>query len=92
MTRTIKLVLPDDVRVPLTRVAEKAGQSLEDWILERIRSYVPKAALLEPGDADAMERLMRHAGAVHLGYPTGADNEGIDADLTCEYASAHEEA
>ena len=30
-------------------------------------------------------------GSVDLGYPTGADNEGIDADLAREYASTHEE-
>ena len=31
-------------------------------------------------------------GSVDLGYPTGADNESIDADLAREYASTHEEA
>jgi predicted DNA-binding antitoxin AbrB/MazE fold protein len=30
-------------------------------------------------------------GSVDLGYPTGADNESIDADLAREYASTHEE-
>jgi predicted DNA-binding antitoxin AbrB/MazE fold protein len=30
-------------------------------------------------------------GSVDLGYPTGADNDSIDADLAREYASTHEE-
>ena len=92
MASTVTLFLPDEVRAPLTLIAEKAGQSLEDWILERIRAYVPQATLSEPARAEAMARLMRHAGAVHLGYPTGVENEDIDADLAREYASAHEEA
>jgi predicted DNA-binding antitoxin AbrB/MazE fold protein len=31
-------------------------------------------------------------GSVDLGYPTGADNESIDADLAREYGSTHEDA
>ncbi|MEK6407673.1 MAG: hypothetical protein AABN34_11975 [Acidobacteriota bacterium] len=30
-------------------------------------------------------------GSVDLGYPTGADNDAIDADLARDYASTHEE-
>lgn len=30
-------------------------------------------------------------GSVDLGYPTGADNESIDADLAREYSSTHED-
>jgi predicted DNA-binding antitoxin AbrB/MazE fold protein len=37
-------------------------------------------------------RILAHAGAVDLGRPTGADNEGIDADLAREYGSAHDGA
>ncbi|MCC7292227.1 MAG: hypothetical protein IT449_09230 [Phycisphaerales bacterium] len=33
------------------------------------------------------ERFRRHAGAVGLGRPTGADNESIDADLAHEFGS-----
>lgn len=29
-------------------------------------------------------------GSVSLGYPTGTDNESIDADLAREYANTHE--
>lgn len=34
----------------------------------------------------ARERFERHFGEVDLGYTTGVDNEGIDADLATEYA------
>jgi hypothetical protein len=30
-------------------------------------------------------------GSASLGHPTGADNEGIDADLAAEYANNHDE-
>jgi hypothetical protein len=30
-------------------------------------------------------------GSVSLGYPTGIDNEKIDADLAHEYANTHED-
>ena len=45
----------------------------------------------EPSEA-ARQRFRRHLGAVTLGYPTGADNESIDADLAREYGNNHEEA
>ena len=37
----------------------------------------------------ALARLLRHAGAVDLGRPTGTDNLRIDQDLATEYASTH---
>jgi hypothetical protein len=48
--------------------------------------------LSEEEQQAAWERLQRHFGAVSLGYPTGTDNESIDADLAREYGSPHEEA
>jgi len=86
------LELPDNVYEPLVKVAEKAELSLEEWILARLRAYVPPVVLSEQERAEAMARLMQHAGAVNLGRPTGADNESIDADLAREYSNAHEEA
>ncbi|MGQ9632572.1 MAG: hypothetical protein ACUVXI_19995 [bacterium] len=73
----------------LVKVAGKAGQTLEEWVLARLRSYVPQVALSDQERAPAMARLMRHAGAVNLGRPTGADNESIDTDLAREYSSTH---
>ena len=38
----------------------------------------------------ARERFEHSIGSADLGYPTGIDNEGIDADLAREYADPHE--
>ena len=92
MSTVVTLELPDNVYEPLVKVAEKAELPLEEWILARLRVYVPQVALSEQERAEAMARLMRHAGAVNLGHPTGVDNESIDADLAREYSNAHEEA
>jgi hypothetical protein len=49
-------------------------------------------ALLHDYENDKEYRGVREMfGAVGLGQPTGADNESIDADLTREYASTHED-
>jgi len=74
--------LPDDLRVVLEGLrwgnsGELRGTEGNSWELEQER-------------AEAMARLMGHAGAVNLGHPTGADNESIDVDLAQEYGSIHE--
>lgn len=43
------------------------------------------------GAQRSRDTLRELFGSVDLGYPTGADNESIDADLAREYASTHEE-
>ena len=90
MSYVLTLELPDDVYHSLVKVTEKVGQPLEEWVLARLRAYVPRVVLSEQERAVAMSRLMRHAGAVNLGHPTGADNESIDTDLAREYGSTHE--
>jgi hypothetical protein len=67
-----------------TSPAELAAVSLER--LCEARRPVPSDA---ERDA-ARQRFERHFGEVDLGYPTGAENEGIDADLVAEYADTHE--
>jgi hypothetical protein len=58
-------------------------------ILDEITT--PEREQMSPDDArQAEERFARHIGSVGLGYPTGADNESIDADLAREYAATHE--
>ncbi|MBH8564727.1 hypothetical protein I8748_21505 [Nostoc sp. CENA67] len=34
-----------------------------------------------------LQQLLNYAGAISLGYPTGIDNESIDADLAKAYAN-----
>ncbi len=53
----------------------------------RARSVRKKAELQV-----ARERFERHFGTVDLGYPTGASNEEIDADLESEYANVDKRA
>jgi len=90
MSTVVTLELPDNVYEPLVKVAEKTGKPLEEWILAQLQAHMPRAVLSERERAEAMARLMRHAGAANLGHPTGADNESIDVDLVQEYSSTHE--
>ncbi|MGA9350766.1 MAG: hypothetical protein WBW48_18450 [Anaerolineae bacterium] len=90
MSTVVTLELPDSVYQPLVKIAEKTGKPLEEWILAQLWARVPRVVLSERERAEAMARLMGHAGAVNLGHPTGADNESIDVDLAQEYSSMHE--
>jgi hypothetical protein len=87
MTHELTLQLPDEVFQPLAKAAAQAGQSLEQWATVQLRT----CAVSADQRATDLARLLRHAGAVDLGKPTGADNERIDADLAREYGSSHEE-
>ena len=53
----------------------------------RVRVTIQTPTTLR-GSRGAVRELF---GSVDLGYPTGTDNESIDADLAREYASTHEE-
>lgn len=80
-----KLELPDDLYRALVTVAQKNGLTPVDWIAEKL----PKSLLAlsdEERRADDA-RLEQHT--ISLGYPTGIDNEGIDADLAREYGDDH---
>jgi hypothetical protein len=91
MSTVVTLKLPDSVYEPLVKKAEKTGKPLEEWILAQLQAHTPRVVLSERERAEAMARLMGHAGAVNLGHPTSADNESIDVDLAQEYGSRHEE-
>jgi hypothetical protein len=94
MSHQLTLEVPDALYEPMRREAAKAGQPLETWVLDcaRARVLTPEARVLTPeARAAALAQLMRHAGAVDLGHPTGADNESIDADLARAYADPHED-
>lgn len=91
MSTVVTLELPDNLYQPLVKVSEKAGKPLEEWILAQLQAHTPRVVLSERERSEAMARLMRHAGAVNLGYPTGAANESIDVDLAQEYGGMYEE-
>ncbi|MBA2647106.1 MAG: hypothetical protein H0U81_09930 [Pyrinomonadaceae bacterium] len=77
------LELPDEVYRKLLNEAEKTGVSPADWISERLPN-ASGVTLSEQERQEAKALLEQHI--VSLGYPTGTDNESIDADLTDEYA------
>ena len=92
MSQTINITLPDEVIQPLSEIARKRGQTLEEFARERLIGTIPQRQQLDPeANRQAEERFARWIGSVSLGHPTGADNESIDADLAREYASTHEE-
>ena len=92
MSHSLTIRLNDEAFSRLQQQAIAAGTSPEELAaasLERqcetigpIRSEVEIQA--------SRERFERHLGEIDLGYPTGADNEGIDADLAREYTDTHE--
>jgi hypothetical protein len=86
MSQTLEL--PEQTYAALVEAARAEGVSPTEWI----EGKLPRAAAdtrSEQERSDALKRLLRHAGAIDLGYPTGTDNDQIDADLAREYGGAH---
>lgn len=101
MSRTLILELPDAVFEAIHKAAEASHISpmdlAVDWLVSRATPFadVPetrlKSQMTDEEKQAARERFRRHAGSLSLGYATGSDNEGIDADLAREYEDRHEE-
>lgn len=92
MSHTLTIELPSEVYDYFREMAAKAGQTPEAWARDRLEAIVPGTVFMTSAErAKAVADLMKHAGAVDLGHPTGSDNEQIDRDLADEYASTHEE-
>ncbi len=85
MSRTLEL--PESVYEALVEEARASGLAPADWIASKLSRGSEDA-----GPSTELERLLRHAGSIDLGRPTGTDNEGIDADLAREYSDSHEDA
>ena len=91
--------MSDGVYATLRCQAEVTGTSPADLAAASLeRHFRTSGGLRDDGSLQteaqkqtARERFERHFGAINLGYPTGADNESIDADLAKEYADTHEE-
>ena len=87
MNRTLEL--PEPVYEDLVAAARAGGTTPADWIARRLtesRSPQPHPVSEEERRA-ALKRLLSHC--VSLEYPTGSDNEQIDADLAREYGDDH---
>lgn len=92
MSKTLTFEIPDELYEVFEHTAAKQGRTAEAVALEYMARHAPKPPpnLTQEERKEALAKLLKHAGAVSLGYPTGADNESIDADLAREYGSAHE--
>jgi hypothetical protein len=86
MPHHITIELPDNVYAELSSIALKRGKSPEETAVEELKRVMPVEKV--GTDSEAMDGLLRFAGAVNLGHPTGSDNEGIDGDLAREYGTA----
>ena len=91
--KTLTFEVSDALYETFQQMAAKYGRTLEEVALEWLAKHAPQSRpqLAVEEHQGAWERLLRHADAAHLGHPTGADNEQIDADLAREYGSTHEE-
>ena len=96
MSHTLTVELSDDVYDAIERQAAEANTSPTQIVVTSLEQYFGhKQAKQERSEVElqaARARFERHFGAVDLGYPTGVDNEGIDADLVREYSDAHKDA
>lgn len=94
MSQVLTLELSDEVYAALQQQAKILGIDLSELAatsLERqYRLTKAKDQRTEAEKEAARQRFERHIGSIS-GYPPGADNESIDADLAREYASNHEE-
>jgi hypothetical protein len=88
MSQVVTLELSDEVCIALKQKAESAGISLSEWIKVTLdqQSGLSSQQKTEAENEAARQRFRKHAGAIDLGYPTGADNDSIDADLIRAYS------
>lgn len=94
MSQQLTLELSDEVYANLQQKADAVGLSISEWIIAVLSNQsngVSKALYSVALQEEARQRFRSHAGAVSLGYPTGVDNESIDADLAKAYANEYEE-
>jgi hypothetical protein len=92
MSQVLTLELSDEMYTFLKQQAEVAGISISEWITTSLeqQSGLQKKQQNEAEKEAARQRFRQHAGAIDLGYPTGADNESIDADLVRAYGIEQE--
>jgi hypothetical protein len=83
VNQVVTLELRDELYVALNQQAESVGISLAEWIAVALEQQSILSIQLKT-DAEkevARQRFRRLGGSIDLGYPTGADNISIDADL-----------
>jgi hypothetical protein len=96
MSRSLNLELSDEAYAALRRLAEGAGTSPAEIAARSLESQfggtnapaLPRPRTEAEKEA-ARQRFEHHIGEIDLGYPPGADNAAIDADLAREYDDSH---
>ena len=83
MTRTLEATFDGKALIP--------DEPLDLKPSTRVRVTIETSRAPHTPGKGAQGGLRELFGSVDLGYPTGADNETIDADLAREYACTHEE-
>lgn len=93
MSKTLTFEIPDEIYAYLQALAVRTGRGLEETALEWLAQTAPISPppLTGAERRAAMERLLRHAGAVNSSEPQSGGNEQIDDVLAAEYGSTHEE-
>jgi hypothetical protein len=84
MSQQLTLELSDEVYADLQQKANAVGLSIAEWIVAALinqNNGVSRVLHSVTRQEEARQRFRSHAGAISLGYPTGIDNESIDADL-----------
>ncbi len=90
MSQQLVLEINDDIYLKLQHQANVARLSVSELLTTQInRQYgiLSTANLNNEVEQEARQRLLSYAGTINLGYPTGIDNESIDADLAKAYAN-----
>lgn len=92
MSQVLTLELSEEAYRALQQQAEIAGISVSEWIATSLEQQygLQKKQQTEAEKEAARQRFRHHAGAIDLGYATGADNESIDADLVRAYGNQQE--
>lgn len=91
MSQILSLELSDELYTSLKQQAEVFGLSVQELIVSSLmeqssRNQSERSLTVAEKEA-VRERFRHHAGSIDLGYATGIDNEGIDADLARAYDS-----
>ncbi len=81
--------MPDEVYSNVRKQAEGNGETAENFVLEIVIKKFSNSngQLNDLEKKDALEEILKYAGAVNSGNVRSADNEQIDADLAEEYGS-----
>lgn len=90
MSQQLTLEISDEIYTILQQQASAVGLSVSEWLVASLKKgygSFTSPALNDEVEQEARQRLLAHAGVISLGYATGIENEGVDADLAKAYAN-----